>query len=74
MACFLIPAAEAVITTAITKITESKEKKAEKGEPSVSAADISPSLWKSFLCFAVMPIKILRFLPRSSPAKRQAVA
>lgn len=36
MACFLVPAAEALVSTVVTKIVEKKEKKAEeKGETAV---------------------------------------
>lgn len=36
MACFLVPAAEALVSTVVTKVVEKKEKKAEeKGETAV---------------------------------------
>ncbi|MBQ9608021.1 MAG: hypothetical protein IJV15_01090 [Lachnospiraceae bacterium] len=40
MACFIVPAVEAVITTMATKAVKSKEKEAEKLEVSIDTSDI----------------------------------
>lgn len=42
MACFLVPAAEAVIVTAVTKAAESKEKKAAAEESGVFTEEMTP--------------------------------
>lgn len=40
MACFVVPAAEAVITTIITKVVKTKEKKAETPEVHLDAGSL----------------------------------
>lgn len=42
MACFLVPAAEAVIVTAVTKAAESKKKKAAAEESGVFTEEMTP--------------------------------
>lgn len=42
MACFLVPAAEAVVTTVVTKVIEKKEKKQEEGKVSAEQTSEQP--------------------------------